>query len=90
MAYIYAYSGGMPGEGESERDQVARELLRGNWQLRHGRLSLDKYLDLAWEAQVPIDYLTPAQLAVLVRAGAAEVAALKKKYGVIPFNEVTD
>ncbi len=88
MAYVYAYSGGLPGEGEGEQDQVAHELLRRNWELRQGRLSLDKYLDLAWEAQVPMDYLTPRQLEVLVRSGAAEVAALKSRYGVVPFNEV--
>ncbi len=87
MAYVYAYSGGLPGEGESEQDQVARELLRRNWELPLGRLALDKYLDLAWEAQVPMDYLTSRQMAALNRAGAAEVTALKSKYGEISFNE---
>jgi len=87
MAYVYAYSGGLPGDGASEQDQVARVLLRRNWQLPIGRLALDKYLDLAWEAQVPMDYLTSRQIAAFNRAGAAEVAALKSKYGDIPFNE---
>ncbi|MBD3292147.1 MAG: hypothetical protein GF393_04425 [Armatimonadia bacterium] len=87
MAYVYAYSGGMPGAGASEREQIARELLRRNWDLPLGRLALDKHFDLAWEAQVPMDYLTATHLQALVRVCQTEVARLEAEYGDIPFNE---
>jgi hypothetical protein len=87
MAYVYAYSGGLPGDGSSEQEQVARDLLRRNWELPLGRLALDKHLDLAWEAQVPMDYLTAAHLQALVRVCQAEVTRLEAEYGEVPFNE---
>jgi len=87
MAYIYAYAGGMPGESASDREQIARELLRRNWELPLGRLALDKHLDLAWEAQVPMDYLTANHLQALVRVCQTEVTRLEAKYGDVPFNE---
>ncbi|MGI5817679.1 MAG: trypsin-like peptidase domain-containing protein [Armatimonadota bacterium] len=87
MAYIYAYSGGMPGATETEQDQVARRLLRRNWDLPLGRLSLDRHSDLTWEAQVPIEYLTPEYVRRLVAVGEQEIARLKGEFGQVPFNE---
>lgn len=87
MAYVYAYSGGMPGDGASEQEQTALSLLQRNWELPLGRLALDKHLDLAWEAQVPMDYLTADHLQMLVRVCQSEVARLKSTYGDVPFNE---
>lgn len=87
MAYVYAYSGGLPGEGASGQEQVAEELLRRNWELPLGRLALDKHLDLAWEAQVPMEHLTAEYLTALVRVCQAEVARIKSTWGDVPFNE---
>jgi hypothetical protein len=87
MAYVYAYSGGMPGKDEAEQEQMARELVRRTWELPLGRLSLDKYLDLAWEAQVPVQHLTPEYLKSLVRVGQTEITRIENTYGEIPFNE---
>ncbi|MFW6438102.1 MAG: S1 family peptidase [Armatimonadota bacterium] len=87
MAYIHAYSGGMPGSGEAEQEQIARTLVRRNWELRLGRLSLDQHLDLAWEAQVPVEHLTAECLSALVRICQDEVARLRSEHGSIPFNE---
>jgi hypothetical protein len=87
MAYVYAYSGGMPGDDASERERIARELVRRNWQLPLGRLALDKHRDLAWEAQVPMEHLSAQYLAALTRVCQDEVSRLKERYGTVPFNE---
>jgi len=86
-AYVYAFSGGMPGEDAAEQERIARELLARNWHDPLGRLALDEYDDLAWEALVPMDYLQPAHLAMLARTCAAQVAELQNTYGDVPFNE---
>lgn len=87
MAYVYAYSGGMPGDDAAEQEQIARELIRRNWQMALGRFALDKHDDLAWEAQVPVAHLTPGHLAALARVGQDEIARIESTYGDIPFNE---
>ncbi len=90
MGYVHAYSGGMPGTGDVERDEIARALLRRSWEMPLGRLALDRYDDLAWEAQVPMQHLTPGYLQMLVRAGESEVTHLVSTYGDIAFNEPSD
>ncbi|MFW6156708.1 MAG: trypsin-like peptidase domain-containing protein [Armatimonadota bacterium] len=87
MAYVYAFSGGMPGEGDAEQDQIARTLLRRNWEMPLGRLALDRFLDLEWEAQVPIEHLTTGHLAALVQVAQEEIARLNEIHGEVPFNE---
>lgn len=87
MAYVYAYSGGIPGTDAFEQEQVARSLLGRNWELPLGRLALDKHKDLAWEAQVPIEHLSPRYLEALTRICASEIARLTSEYGDVPFNE---
>ncbi|MFW5869079.1 MAG: S1 family peptidase, partial [Armatimonadota bacterium] len=87
MAYVHAYSGGVPGKDGSEQEQIARELVRRNWELPLGRLSLDKHRDLACEAQAPMEHLSTGYLAALVRVCQDEVARIKTEHGQIPFNE---
>ncbi|MGM0492087.1 MAG: S1 family peptidase [Armatimonadota bacterium] len=87
MAYVYAFSGGMPGQGDAEQDQTARTLLRRNWEMPLGRLALDRFLDLEWEAQVPIEHLTAGHLAALVQVAQEEVSRLQQTHGEVPFNE---
>lgn len=87
VAYVHAFSGGMPGATEDEQEQIARNLLRRNAHIPLGRIALDNYDDLAWEAQVPMDSLTPDYLAALARVGTQEVAGLIEEYGRVPFNE---
>jgi len=86
-AYVYAFSGGMPGEDAAEQERIARELLARNWHEPLGRLALDQHDDLAWEALVTMDYLQPEHLAMLARTCAAQVADLQSTYGDVPFNE---
>jgi hypothetical protein len=85
MVWAYAFSGGMPGSTEAEKEQNARELLLRNATTMLGRLSLDSYDDLAWEIQVPHERLTPNYLENLVRIGVREVSAVKSIYGYVPF-----
>jgi len=87
VAYVYAYSGGMPGADAAEQERIGRELLARNARDPLGRLALDNDDDLAWEAQVPMGYLAPEYLAALARAGTQQVAELLEQYGDVPFNE---
>jgi len=86
-AYVYAFSGGMPGDGAAEQERIAHELLARNWHDPLGRLALDQHDDLAWEGLVPMDDLQPAHLAMLARTCAREIADLESTYGDVPFNE---
>lgn len=87
VAYVYAYSGGMPGTGEAEQERIARELLGRNGRDPLGRLALDEDGDLTWEAQVPMSYLTGEYLTLLARTGTQQVVELIEQYGSVPFNE---
>ena len=87
VAYIHSYTGGMPGGDEQGMEQAAIELLGRNYEDPLGRLSLDKFNDLCWESQIPMDYLTPDYLVIIAQIGSNQVAEFWKKYGQIPFNE---
>ncbi len=86
MVWTFTYLGGMPGKTEAERNKIAIELLERNWDDPFGRLSLDSDLDLLWESQVPMDFLTPDYLAILANTCASQAASFKKTYGFTPFN----
>ena len=85
--WTYTYLGGMPGEDEEEQGQIAIELLNRNWADPFGRLSLDPYSDLAWESQVPVDFLTPDYLTILTNTCANQATDFWEDYAFTPFNE---
>lgn len=87
VAYVYLFSGGMPGADEAEQERIGRELLTWNWRSPLCRLALDSYHDLACEAQVPMDYLQPQYLAVIAQECARLVEEIRARYGEVPFNE---
>ena len=57
-----------------------------NWDDPFGRLSLDSDLDLLWESQVPIDFLTPDYLAIIANTCATQASSFWEEYGHTPFN----
>ncbi|MCD6359878.1 MAG: trypsin-like peptidase domain-containing protein, partial [Armatimonadetes bacterium] len=87
VAYVHSFTGGMPGEGEQGMRQTALELLRRNWDDPLGRLSLDNYNDLAWESQIPMDFLTADYLEITAGIAASQVEKFWEDYGQVPFNE---
>lgn len=86
MVWTFSYTGGMPGQTPAEQGQIAIELLKRNWGDPLGRLSLDSDNDVAWESQVPADFLTPDYFAILAGTAATQVGAFKEAYGDVPFN----
>ena len=72
---------------DPSNDPAEAKLLARNYEDPLGRLSLDKYDDVTWEAQVPMDYLTPDYLAIVSAVGARQAASYIKQFGEVPFNE---
>ncbi len=90
VAYIYAFSSGMPGDEKAEQLVNAKEFLRRNWNDPLGRLSLDDDRDVAWEVQVPVEYLTADYLTEILADGRRQITDYWNKYGRVPFNETSD
>ncbi len=86
IVYTQAYTGGMPGENLTQKGQFAIELLQRNWDDPFGRLALDSDLDVAWESQVPVAFLTPDYFAILAATCANQVADFWEVYGKVDFN----
>ena len=86
VAYVYAYTGGLPGESPSESRELALEMLRFDWNDPIGRLSLDDDDDVVWECQVPISYLTSDYLYIVANVAAEQVEEFWGIFGKIPFN----
>jgi hypothetical protein len=86
MAYVHAYCGGFPGEDEQEMGELAVELLRYNWNDPLGRIAIDDELDVVWECQVPMTYLTADYLGVVAAIGSNRVEEYRGIFGDIPFN----
>ncbi len=85
-AWTFLYLGGMPGDNEREQGQIAIELLQRNWDDPFGRLSLDWDLDLVWESQVPVTFLTPDYLTIIANTCASQAISFWEEYGHTPFN----
>ena len=90
MAWIHAFTGGMPGESKQEQLTNAEDCLRRNWQDPMGRLSVDEHNDLGWEMQAPVAMLTPQYLNEIVSNGALQISNIWTRYGHVPFNEETE
>ena len=86
MAYVHAYCGGFPGEDEQEMRELGTELLRFNWSDPLGRIAIDDELDVVWECQVPMTYLTADYLGVVAAIGSNRVEEYRGVFGDIPFN----
>jgi len=86
VAYIHAYTGGIPGEDLSEAERLALEMLRFNWNDPVGRVALDDDYDVVWECQVPISYLTADYLYIVANVASQQVAEFWGVFGKIPFN----
>jgi len=76
----------MPGDSEWEQGQMAIELLQRNWDDPFGRLSLDSDLDVVWESQVPVTFLTPDYLTIIANTCASQAVSFWEEYGHTPFN----
>ncbi len=87
MAYVHSYTGGLPGDTEEEAVGLAADLLRFNWDDPIGRLAVDDDLDVVWECQVPMTYLTPDYLYVVASVCSTRVAEYWDIFGNLPFNE---
>jgi len=87
MAYVHSYTGGLPGDTKSEALALSVDLLRFNWDDPIGRLAVDDELDVVWESQVPMSYLTPDYLYIVASVGSSQVAEYWDIFGKIPFNE---
>jgi len=85
-AWTFLYLGGMPGESEWEHGQIAIELLQRNWDDPFGRLSLDSDLDVVWESQVPVTFLTPDYVTIIANTCASQAVSFWEQYGHTPFN----
>jgi len=90
VAYIYAFTGGMPGDEKTEQLVNSEDCLRRNWNDPLGRLSLDDDRDVAWEVQVPVQYLTADYLTEALDEGQRQISDYLSKYGSVPFNESAD
>ncbi|MGD9497064.1 MAG: S1C family serine protease [Armatimonadota bacterium] len=86
VAYIHAYTGGLPGESPQEAERLALEMLRFNWNDPLGRLALDDDIDVVWECQVPMDYLTADYLYIVANVASNQVGEFWGIFGKIPFN----
>ena len=87
MAYVHAYTGGMPGETKEEMRVASIDMLRFNWNDPIGRLAVDDDVDVVWECQVPMTYLTPDYLYVVASVGSNRVTEYWETFGNIAFNE---
>lgn len=86
VAYVHSYTGGLPGDTKEQALRVAAELLRLNWNDPIGRLAVDEDIDVVWECQVPMSYLTPDYLYVVASVASSRVEEYLGIYGEVPFN----
>ncbi len=86
VAYIHSYTGGLPGTTEEESLANSTELLRRNWNDPLGRLAVDADIDVVWECQVPMSYLTPDYLYLVASIGAEQISSYWETYGRVPLN----
>jgi len=86
VAYVHAYTGGIPGESIEGDSQQLLEMLRFNWDDPIGRLALDDDADVVWECQVPMDYLTADYLYIVANVASSQVEEFWGAFGKIPFN----
>lgn len=86
VAYVHSYTGGLPGDTKEQALRVSTELLRLNWNDPIGRLAVDEDIDVVWECQVPMSYLTPDYLYVVASVASARVEEYLGIYGEVPFN----
>ena len=89
VAYVHSYTGGMPGDTKEEIYANANDLLRRNYMDPVGRLSMDDELDIVWECQVPISYLTPDYLYLVASICSEQVTDYVSVYGDVPFREAS-
>ncbi|MBD3291520.1 MAG: trypsin-like serine protease [Armatimonadia bacterium] len=89
MAYVHSYTGGMPGNSEEDIYANAAHILRMNYQDPIGRLAMDDELDIVWECQVPMSYLTPDYLYVVASIGSQQVTQYLEVFGDVPFREAS-
>ncbi len=90
LAVFNSFTGGMPGDDEDGIAAAATAMLKRNYEDPLGRLSLDEYKDVTWEAQIPMDYLTPDYVSIVASVGAAQAEAYIEQFGEVPFNEESE
>jgi S1-C subfamily serine protease len=90
LAVFSSFTGGMPGDDEDGTAAAAIAMLERNYDDPLGRLSLDEYNDVTWEAQIPMDYLTSDYLSIIASVGAAQAESYIEQFGRVPFNEKSD
>ncbi|MGI5816615.1 MAG: S1 family peptidase [Armatimonadota bacterium] len=86
VAYFHSYTGGMPGGSAAEIRANATEMLRFNWTDPLGRIAVDEDVDVLWECQVPMSYLTADYLYIVASVGSSRVGAYRDIFGVHPLN----
>jgi len=87
VAYIHSYTGGFPTDDLDKAADTAVEMLRFNWRDPIGRVALDDDLDVVWECQVPMNYLSADYFYIVCSVASNQVAEFWEIFGRVAFNE---